>query len=497
MIDEKASGGGVPRLYAGRAVLLATMMSLAGCAAAPPVRMAVTELPVAYDAATSSLPAARLDQWWLLYGDAQLGELVDVALTRGFSVREAFARLEEARAVRSGALTGFGLQGDMQASGEVRRARNLGANDDIAGLPEGISLGDILSPGTTKTANASLPISWELDLFGRRGAASSAADADLAAARFNYEAARAMLAADVARALFDARGLASQLEDARAAEQIQRRLGAMVRERAARGLAAQSDVDRAESDLAQAEAVTTDLVAALDASRRALLVLTGSGTAPLSALAISAANVTVPDVPASIPGDLLVRRPDVREADARLTSATGHVRLAELAFYPTITPQLSFGYTAQSGGLGTTNLFGAIGGAIVAPIFDRARLGAELQGASARAEQAVLAYERVVHTAYSEVDKALVRLAADRRRVAMLEDGLARAQRAFDAALIRYERGLSDLDQTLDAERAFRAARTALSAARVDALLRSVETFQALGGGWAVPLGVQPARESE
>jgi outer membrane protein TolC len=132
-------------------------------------------------------------------------------------------------------------------------------------------------------------------------------------------------------------------------------------------------------------------------------------------------------------------------------------------------------------------MFGAIGGNILLPLFDRARLKAELRGASARAEQAVLGYERVVQTAYSEVDQALVRLAADRQRVTILEAGLARAQRAYDAALKRYDRGLSDLQELLDAERTFRSARTALTAARVDALQRSVQAFQALGGGWIAP----------
>jgi outer membrane protein TolC len=261
----------------------------------------------------------------------------------------------------------------------------------------------------------------------------------------------------------------------------------LVRTRAGRGLAATSQVDQVESDLAQAGAQATDLAAALDASRRALLVLIGSGTEPLQTLAIATNDVAVPTVPASIPGDLLVRRPDVREAQARLASQSRNVRLAELAFYPTITPQATLGYNTQTGGLATTTVFGAIGGNVLLPLFDRARLKAELRGASARAEQAVLGYERVVQTAYSEVDQALVRLAADRQRVTILEAGLTRAQRAYDAALKRYDRGLSDLQELLDAERTFRSARTALTAARVDALQRSVQAFQALGGGWIAP----------
>jgi NodT family efflux transporter outer membrane factor (OMF) lipoprotein len=484
------------RALAWQAPALGAVFWLGGCANAPPVRPAAADLPAAYDAAGPALPAAALDRWWLLYDDPQLLALVDQALTRGFSVREAFARLTEARATRASALSRYGLQGNVQATGEIRRTDYVSAPDlAIPGLPGGGSLTNLFAPNTTKTGNVSLPLSWELDLFGRRGAARDVAEADLAAARFNYEGVRAMLAADVARGLFEARGLAAQLEDARASERIQGQLADIVRVRVDRGLAATSDLDRVESDLAQARAQAADLAGALDASRRALLVLIGTGTAPLQSLAITQAEVRVPDVPGTLPGTLLIRRPDIREADARLAAQTGNVRLAELAFYPTITPQATLGYNAQTGGIASTTVFGAIGGNILLPIFDRGRLRAELGGASARAEQAVLAYERTVHTAYSEVDQALTRLAADRERIAALEAGLVRAQRAYDAGLERYRRGLNDLSETLDAERSFRAARTALTNARVDALQRSVQTFQALGGGWTAPEAPQRSRE--
>jgi outer membrane protein TolC len=117
-------------------------------------------------------------------------------------------------------------------------------------------------------------------------------------------------------------------------------------------------------------------------------------------------------------------------------------------------------------------------------LFDRARLRSQLGATWARAEQAVIAYEEAVQTAYSEADQALIRLAADRQRIETLERGAAAAQRAYAAARTRFELGFSDLQEVLDAERVARAAQTALTTARVDALQRSVQAFQALGGGW-------------
>ncbi|MGC5799322.1 efflux transporter outer membrane subunit [Sphingomonas sp. NFX23] len=468
------------RRYAG----LGLAAILVGCATAPSVRTPVTTLPSSYDASTSSLPAMSLDRWWNLYADAQLAGLVEHALANGLTAREAFSRLDEAQAVRSAALARYGVQGNVEAKGQIQRTHTLSNSLDIPGLGDSSSLTELFAPTTTKTGNASLPVSWELDLFGRRRAARQTADADLAAARFTYEGARATLAADVARSLFQARGLAAQLEDARATVTIQRRLVDVTGKRAARGLIATSEVDQVAGNLAQAEAQAADLAGALDATRRALLVLIGSGTSPLKSLPITATLSAVPDIPSSMPGELLTRRPDVREAQARLQAATGNVRLAELAFYPTITLQAALAFATQTGGIATTTISGSGGGSLAVPIFDRSRLKAELRGASARAEQAVLTYERTLQTAYSESDQALVRLEADRRRITMLDAGLARARRAYDAAVKRFDLGFTDLQAVLDAERTFRGARTALTTAHIDGLERSVQAFQALGGGW-------------
>ncbi|MBO9622953.1 MAG: TolC family protein [Sphingomonas sp.] len=468
----------------GRLVLaVVTCSTLSACVSAPPVRTADTALPVSYTPTSGALPAVALDRWWDLYRDPQLTQLVDQALSRGFDTREAFARLEEARAIRSGALSQFGLQGSLSANAQVQRTEQItgGASVDVPGVDLG-SLGG--SSRTSTSAGVTLPVSWELDLFGRRGVTERTANADLAAARFNYEGVRAATAAEVARALFQARGLATQLEDARATATIQRRLFDLLSRRADRGLAARSEADRVGADVAQAEAQATDLTAALDASRRALLLLVGSGTRPIGALAISPAVASPPQVPAAVPGDLLQRRPDVREAEARLRSATGNVRLAELDFFPRITLQPSLGLNYASGALGGLSAVAGLGAGLTAPIFDGARLRAQLGVSGARAEQAVLAYERTVQGAYSEADQALIRLVADRDRIARLERGVAAAQRAYDAALKRFDLGFSDLQEVLDAERVARAARTARTTARVDALQRSVQAFQALGGGW-------------
>lgn len=473
-----------------RLLPLTLALAIGGCATGMPPRAAEVSLPATFEATTLGGPVEALDQWWTLYDDPQLTALEEQALAQGFSVREAIARLEEAQALRSVALRRFDPQGNLQANAEYRQTQDLDPADDTAipGLPPGFNLGSGGSVGANKSVGITFPVSYELDLFGRKGATRRGSDADLAAARFDVEAARSAIVAEVARSLFQARGFAVQRDEADETLRIQRELLRVLTVRADRGIAASSEADRVAGDVAQADARVADLDASLTASKRALLAVTGSAADPLTSIPISATLALPPAVPATLPGDLLIRRPDVRMAIARVDKAASNVRLAELEFYPRINLNPGIGLSAQRGSFDSTTSFWSLAAGLVVPILDRGRLLAQLRAEGARAEQAVLAYERTVQTAFSESDQAIVRLAADRRRVAILDEGQVRARRAYDAALKRYELGFADLQEVLDAERAWRATRSALTSAKLEALQRSVQVFQALGGGWdAVP----------
>ena len=462
---------------------------LVGCATGLPPRTPDVALPTSYDTLPPGSSQASVDHWWTLYDDPQLTQFTQAALAQGFTVRAALARLEETRALRSIALARFDPQGNLQASADYRYTRNLedapsfGATTAGAMPPAGVGA-SLAGFGATKSAGVSLPVSWEIDFFGRRDAAGAAAQADVIAARFDVEAARAAIAAEVARSLFQARGFKVQRDESTETVRIQRELQAVVAERARRGLAPSSELDRVATDVAQAEAQAEALDAALLALRRALLVVLGTGTQPLATLDVEARLGAVPAVPAALPGELLARRPDVRTAFARVQRAAGSVRLAELDFFPRLTLNPGIGITAQRSSFDTTTSFWSLGLGLVVPILDRPRLQAQLDAEGARAEQAVLNYERTVQTAFSETDQALLRLQSDRRRVDTLVAGERRGRSGYDAARKRYELGFANLTELLDAERAWRATRSALTNARLDALQRSVQVFQALGGGW-------------
>ena len=232
-------------------------------------------------------------------------------------------------------------------------------------------------------------------------------------------------------------------------------------------------------------------------ARRSLLILVGRGIDSVGSLTVTAVLDAAPPVPATIPGDLLGRRPDIREAQARLASASGNLKINELALLPTfnltpgvglsksVSPSFPFAGGGGSGQTSTTSSAWSIGANVSIPVLNIPALLADIDAQNARTQQAAIAYERSVQTAYGEAENAMVQLAADQRRVALLTDGEARARRAYAAGRKGYTLGLTDQTSTLQSETSWRLARTALTAAKTQALQRAVQAYKALGGGWS------------
>ena len=503
-----------PRPARGRPAVVATLaaLALAGCADAR-LRTADLHVPRAYEARSAAdavLPAATLDRWWTLFDDPQLTALVEEALAVSPTARTALSRIDEARAVRAQTLSAYLPQGDIQGSAQQQHtdqsfggvgiaagSAGTGTTVDpttgqpVSGTGSGAAAGAgggsiVLTPsGDLQTYAAQFNISYEIDLFGRRLAARRASDADVAAQRFDYEATRATLARDVATGLFQSRGAAVQLADALETARIARDLARTAVLSAQAGLTATSDAARLETDVANAEAEVARLSAVERAGRRSLLALVGRGADPLDSLPVRPLADAPPVSPAVTPGELLRRRPDVREAEARLRSASQTLKLDRLALFPTFALTPGGQYARTEGSYQSTTSIWQVGLNATLPVLDRPRLLAVVRGQRARGEQAVVAYEQAVQNAYRDAENGLVTLSADRGRLDRLGVAVERARFAFDAKKRGYDLGLTDVTTLLDAERSWRSATSALSAARATALVDAATLFQALGGGWA------------
>ena len=448
-------------------------------------------LPAHFEApaTTSALTPGQLDRWWLIFKDPALTALEDQALRSAPDARTAYSRLVQSGAVNheqiAQTLPTGGVSGTLSKEHQV----NIGGNQNSL-FPIG---GDYI------TESANLNVSWELDVFGRLAQERKIANANYAVTRFDIEGSLASLVANVAADYFQATGLEIQIQDARETVRIDTGLTHIAQEKANRGLGAASDADRVAGDQAQAEALLTDLQSQLHAVRRQLLILIGSGTAPTDTIPIRQHTDDAPLVPTAVPGDLLQRRPDVRQAEAQVRAQAGNARLAHLAIFPTFTMQPGLGLSrtvTPSVGftppntffpeqLATSIGFWTLAGGLSQPVLDIPRLLFEAKAQDKQTEQAVIAYEKTVQTAYGEAENALVSLDAAHQAVVILTDGEARARFAYDAAQKRYSMGLDDLTDALTAEQSWRSTRAALTSERTQALQRAVNTYKALGGGWA------------
>ncbi len=507
-------------------MLLATSL-LAGCAGGG-LSKPSTAVPVAYQGRTgvdAALPQQALDAWWRLYDDPQLTAVVEEGLRNNYDVRTSLERIREQRAARAQTLSAYLPQGDLlgqaleqnisQSFGGVGVTTNLGttttttttgsngssgttgasvtsggtASSGTTGITGSTSsTGAELTPsGATQTYAGGFTIAYEVDLFGRRRAAKRAADADVLAQRFDAEATRSSMATSIANALFQARGDAAQLADARETLRIAHLLTVGADLSAAHGLTSTSDAARLESDEATDAAEATRLEAVSRASRRSLLDLIGRGAASIETLVVEPIAKPPPAPPATTPGELLVRRPDVRRAQAQLRSAAGQLDLDKLQLFPDFSLQPGIQLVKSTGSFDEFSSIWSVGLNASAPVLDRFRLLDIIHGQRARGEQAVIAYEKAVQDAYRDAENGLNTLDSDRRRVASLQVAVNRALFAFNAKKRGYDLGLADLTTLLTAEGTLRAARSTLTTAQVASLMDSATLFQALGGGWTPP----------
>lgn len=473
-----------------RRLALLLAFGLAACQTAPHQKPDLT-LPAAYEGpkGTATLAPQQLDRWWLQFNDPQLNGLEAQALANSPDANTAAARLLEANAAKNSQIAKTFPQGEGQGNLSRQHESNLGGASNSL-IPVG---------GTTDTESIGLTVSWEVDLLGRLATQRKVAKAQYAEARFNIEGTLASLVANVADDYFVAKGLAIQLADQRETARIEANLQDVAQRKAVLGLEATSDADRVAADLSQAQAQVELLEAQLHDEQRQLLILVGHGIDPTASLPIQAQTDDPPAIPVAVPGDLLQRRPDVREADAHLRAQVGLDRLGHLAIFPTLTilPGLGASHVVEPGvsfippatlipAQQSTSLgFWSLAAGLSIPVLDIPQLLYEAKADDARTQEAVIAYEKTVQTAFGEAENALVDLAASERAVAVLTDGESRARRASDAAHKRYAMGLGDITAALSAEQAWRTTQSALTAQRVQALRHAVQTYKALGGGWA------------
>jgi len=415
------------------------------------------------------------ERFFGVLGDTTLNRLIDDALAGNYDVRAAEARVDGAEASRLHAA----LELAPIITAEAGYTRRRFANSAFPGLGAGTL------PDET-VWDSGLRASWELDVFGRirgdvraRGALAGAAEEDVRDARVS-------VTAGVAKAYFGLRGVQEQLAVARRNAENQQRTLDLTLTRLAAGRGNEFDAERARAQLNFTLAAIPSFEAEVAAAEYRIAVLVGRAPHELELPDAGA----LPELPESVPLALASRvvesRPDVLGAEGRLAASRALVGSARADYLPRISLAAGAGYTARAfdafGSTGTFNY--AVGPMISWAAFDMGRVKARVDEAQALEIEARAGYEHAVLRAQEELDAAAVRYHTARTRLEHLEESAAASERAARLATVRYEGGVADFLQVLDAGRTLLVAQDQLAQARTAAAEAYVDLYEARGGVW-------------
>lgn len=454
-----------------RATALVMALALGGCASlrSDPATDAPAPLaaPAQWTAAAGSAQPTALAQWWQRFNDPTLTGLVTQALQANTSVKSAQAALRQARAQRDAQAAANGPS--IGASASAQRSQNGSAD-------------------ASNRFQAGFDASWEPDLFGGNRATLDASEASARAAQTGLADVQVSLAAEVAVAYVELRGLQARLQIAQRNLAAQQDTLQITRWRAQAGLASSLDLEQAVASTEQTRAQLPALQTSITQSLNALAVLTGQVPGALQATLGPAA--AIPQAPADLalafPADTLRQRPDVRSAEHQVSAALARVAAADAARYPSFRLSGSLGLSALTLGTLTdgASVLRSVLASVSAPLLDGGALRAQVQAQQAALDQARAGHEAAVLTALQEVENALAALRGDREKLARQQAAADAAANAELLARQRYQSGLIDFRTVLDTQRSLLSAQDSVASTQATLSADHVRLYKALGGGW-------------
>jgi len=460
-----------------RACGLAAAVIVTGCAVGPNYHRPATPVDAHFVNAGEPGFAEEegVERYWTKFADPLLEGLVGEAVAHNKDLGAAAANLQAARAARR--LAGFDLFPTATFSGSY--THNLYAKQQLPGVDRHDREFD--------SADAGFNGLWELDLFGRVRRNVEAARADVGQAAATLQDARVSVIAELCRDYFVLRGLQDQLTLTHRNADNQFSTLKLTRVRLEAGRGNQLDTARAEAQWQTTVASIPSLEASIATTVYRLSVLTGRQP---NALTEKLAARPPPDLPPlnaiGTPEQLLRRRPDIRVAERHLAGATARVGVAVGDLFPKVTLTGSVGYLAPTfSEFGTADArFFSAGPSISWAAFDLGRVRARIGSARAQTDAALASYEGAVLNALEDTEAALVSYGRSQSRRDALQVAAAASDKAADLARRRFEGGLIDFLEVLDADRTALSAELLLSQSRTDAATSLIAVYKALGGGW-------------
>jgi outer membrane protein, multidrug efflux system len=465
-----------------RWMLAAVVVSvLSGCMVGPDYQRPVLPSPAVFrgtaDPAAPPDPTSLGDlQWFEVFQDEQLQALIRTALVANYDLRDAVARVNEARAnlgiTRSEQFPNIAASADITT---VRASRN-GLTPIPAGASRERTVGSVL-------LNL---LSFEVDVWGRLRRATEAARAEVLAAEDTRQAVLTTLVSDVATAYFALLELDRELEIAQRTLALRQQSLRLIEVRQQGGVATLLEVRQAEQLVYSAAQIIPDLERLIEQTENQLRLLLGQPPDEVPRGQPLTAQVHPPAVPPGLPSALLERRPDIRAAEQTLIAANANIGVAKAAYFPTISLTGLLGYESNQ----LSSLFKGASSTwqfvpqVTQPIFTAGRITSQVRLAEAQQQRALIQYEKAIQTAFREVADALVqyrRVKEIRTQQTLLVTTL---QDRSQLAYMRYRGGVDTLLNALDADRDLFNAELSLTQTGRNELLALVQLYKALGGGW-------------
>ena len=462
--------------------VLAAVGCLVGCAVGPNYQRPAVQVPQSFRA-PEPLPAQQAAsfadlKWWQVFQDPDLQKLVKTALVQNYDLRDAVARVEEARANLG--ITRSNEFPQVSASGDIQFTR-LSRNGQFP-LPA-----SFVTSQNRNWGEAFLNLlSFEVDIWGRLRRATEEARANLLNAEENRKAVVTTLVSDVATQYFTLRELDSELDISQQTLETRRQSLQLTQLRQTGGVATLLDLRQSEQLVDTAAENIPSLQQQIEQTENQITLLLGKNPGEVIRGHSNNEPSVPPEVPTGLPSALLERRPDIRAAEQNLIAANAQIGVAKAAYFPQLS--LSGALGGQSPQLST--LFAGPNSAwsfvpqLTQPIFTAGRLRSNVRLAQAQRDSALVQYQKTIQTAFTEVSNALIahqRVRESRTQQEALVGALEDRKRL---AYVRYRGGVDTQLNALDADRDLYDAELTLRQLKLNELVSVVQLYKALGGGW-------------
>lgn len=480
------------RFFANTAALAAILVMAGACIKMGPDYKAPQlgfDVPEAYqhDPGKTTLEEPE-DTWWRIFADPEIDRIVQLALQHNYDIKRATATILQVRAQFIETRADRFPQLDFE--GHVQRQRQSISSFSSFDTP-GFSINRDIT-----TYNLSFPATFELDLWGRLARSQEAAFADLMSAEANRHTVTQSIVAEAITYYLQMESVERRIQIAQDRIDSFRRSVELVENRYNRGLTSSLDVRQARRALAASETLLPSLLQELGTTQQNLSVLLGHYPRTRQPREQPADYFkALPPVPPGLPSQLLLRRPDIQAAEAQLKAANARIGAAKANRFPRITLTGNLGYSSTELEQIVTpeSQLWNLAATTVQPLFDAGKRKAAQRQAEAVYRQTLADYAKTVLTAFAEVEQALLtrreQLEQRKRALVLLKE----ARAAQQVAQLRYQRGLVDYLNVLDAQRTRYDAEDEVVLTDLNILTNRVSLHRALGGSWATLPPVPPS----